>query len=80
MWDYATTTMVFVGYNCRLGPCADPALRRALDRAWDRNTVSSALYARHAQAATLPIHPAHPDHDPSMAQQRDHSPQLFPSS
>ena len=77
MWDYATTTMVFVGYNCRQGPCADPALRRALDRAWDRNTVSSALYARHAQAATLPIHPAHPDHDPSMAQQRDHSPQLF---
>ena len=77
VWDYPTTTMVFVGYNCQKGPCADAALRRALDRAWDRTTVSVALYSRHAQEATLPLSPVHADYDQTLAQRRDYSPQVF---
>ena len=77
VWDYPTTTMVFTGYNCQSGPCANAALRRALDRAWDRTTVAVALYSRHAQAATLPLHPVCADYDQTLAQRRDSSPQVF---
>lgn len=77
VWDYPTTTMVFVGYNCQKGPCANAALRRALDRAWDRTTVAVALYSRHAQEATLPLNPVHADYDQTMAQRREYSPQVF---
>lgn len=77
VWDYPTTTMVYIGYNCQKGPCANAAIRRALDRAWDRNTVAVALYSRHAQAAALPLHPDCADYDDILAQRRDYSPQVF---
>ncbi|WP_294515786.1 ABC transporter substrate-binding protein [uncultured Intestinimonas sp.] len=77
VWDYPTTTMVYIGYNCQKGPCANAAVRRALDRAWDRNSVAVALYSRHAQAATLPLHPVCADYDDTLAQRRDYSPQVF---
>lgn len=77
VWDYPTTTMVYIGYNCKSGPCANAAIRRALDRAWDRNTVAVALYSRHAQAAALPLHPDCADYDDTLAQRRDYSPQVF---
>lgn len=55
--DYATTTMEFVGFNCAKGACKDPLVRQALSRGFDRNTVAVALYARHATASSLPVHP-----------------------
>lgn len=77
VWDYPTTTLVFVGYNCARGPCADPALRRALSRGFDRNTVAVALYARHAQAAALPIHPDAAGYSQSAADLLAYSPQTM---
>ena len=77
VWDYPTTTMVYIGYNCRRGPCSSADIRRALDRAWDRTTVAVALYSRHAQAATLPLHPDCAYYDQTLAQRRDYSPQVF---
>ena len=77
VWDYPTTTMVFVGYNCARGPCAAPALRRALSRGFDRNTVAVALYARHAQAAALPIHPDAAGYSQSAADLLAYSPQAM---
>lgn len=66
--DYPTTTMEFVGYNCAKGVCRDPLVRQALSRGFDRNTVAVALYARHAQAAALPIHPEAADYSPGAAE------------
>ena len=77
VWDYPSTTMVYLGYNCARGPCADAALRRALDRAWDRNTVAVALFSRHAQASALPAHPASPLYDEDLDQRRGYSTQEF---
>ena len=53
-WDYPTSTMLYVGFNCNAGACRDPAVRQALSRGLDRNSVASALYARHAVASALP--------------------------
>lgn len=75
VWDYASTTMVFVGYNCYRGPCASPALRRALDRGYDRATVAVALYSRHAQASAIPVPQASTLFDKALSERRDYSPQ-----
>lgn len=77
VWDYPTTTMVFVGFNCAKGPCADPAVRAALSRGFDRNTVSSALYARHARAAALPAPPEAEVYDKALADGVGYSPQAM---
>ena len=75
VWDYPTTAMVYVGYRCTGGPCADPVVRRALDRALDRATVAMALYARHAQEAALPVPPDSPLYDQALADRRVYAPQ-----
>ena len=77
VWDCPSSTMIYIGYNCARGPCADAALRRALDRAWDRNTVAVALFSRHAQAAVLPVHPASPLYDQEADQRRGYSTQAL---
>lgn len=77
VWDYPTTTMVFVGYNCAAGPCADPALRRALSRGYDRTTVAVSLYARHAAAAALPVHPDTDLYQAEVAQPLEYAPQAL---
>ena len=55
--DYPTSTMVYVGFNTVSGPCADAGVRKALLRAFDRESVSTAIFSRHAQPAALPVHP-----------------------
>lgn len=55
--DYPTSTMVYVGFNTLSGPCKDAGVRRALLRAFDRESVSTAIFSRHAQPAALPVHP-----------------------
>ena len=75
--DCPTTSMIYVGYNCASGPCADAALRRALDRGLDRNTVAVALYSRHAQAAELPVPPVSSLWDAARAEERSYSQQAM---
>ena len=77
VWDYPTSTMLFIGYNASSGPCADAALRRALDRGFDRTTAAVALLSRHAQAAALPVPPDSPLYDETLAQRRSYSPQAL---
>ena len=77
VWDYPTSTMIFVGYNCAKGPCADPAVRAALARGMDRNTVAAALYARHARAAALPAPPEAEVYNTALADTVEYSPQAM---
>lgn len=77
VWDCPSTTMVYVGYNCAGGPCADGALRQALDRGLDRTTVAVALYARHAQASALPVPAVSPLYHEERAQARSYDPQAM---
>lgn len=55
--DYPTSSMVFVGFNTRRGPCRDAAVRQALQRLADRVTMTEVLLARHAVPAALPAAP-----------------------
>ena len=65
--DYPTTTMLYVGFNTASGPCASAAVRQALQRAFDRAAVANTRYARHAQAAALPVSPSSALYDAELA-------------
>lgn len=61
--DYPTTTLLYVGFNTRSGPCREESVRRAAAQIMDRQNVADAVLAGHAAASTLPIHPAVPGCD-----------------
>lgn len=63
VWDYNTSQMLYVGFNTQKGLCKQPEMRQALALAIDRETIARELYASHAVASTLPIHPASPLYD-----------------
>ena len=73
--DYPTSTMLYVGFNLASGPCRDAGVRQALSRAFDRSSVATVLYARHAQAAALPISPASPLYPEELAEELEYAPQ-----
>ena len=56
-YDFPTTDMLFVGFDTADGPCADPLVRLALSRIFDRASVVSAFLSGHGAAATLPLSP-----------------------
>ncbi len=63
VWDSPSTIMLYVGFNAQKGACADPLVRQALSRGFDRQTVASVLYSGRATSAVLPISPACPYYD-----------------
>ena len=73
--DYPTSTMLYVGFNTASGPCRSAEVRQALSRAFDRASIATVLYARHAQAAALPVSPASPLYQADVAAELDHDPQ-----
>ena len=58
--DAPTTAMLFLGFNTANPALSDPALRVAMGRAVDRDTVAAAVLAGHARAAQFPISPLSP--------------------
>lgn len=73
--DYPTSTMLYVGFNVASGPCRDAVVRQALSRAFDRASVATVLYARHAQAAAMPVSPASPLYQEDLAAELEYAPQ-----
>lgn len=65
--DYATSVLLYLGFNAARGLCREEGLRLALQRALDRETVSSVLLARHADPAALPVSPACALYDRDLA-------------
>lgn len=55
--DYATSTLLYVGFNAQSGPCRDELVRQAVSCTFDRKSVAGKLLAGHAVAAALPVHP-----------------------
>ena len=56
-YDFATTDLLFVGFNLTGGACSSPEVRAALSRAFDRNSVVTSLLGGHAVASALPVSP-----------------------
>lgn len=71
--DVPDTTMLYLGFRCTDGLLSDGALRAALSRCLDRNTVCSLLLARHGAATTLPLHPAAEGYPPETARALSYS-------
>lgn len=74
-WDYATTTLLYLGFNTQSGLCTDPQARRALSLAIDRDSIAQTDYARHAVAAALPVHPNSPLYNEELAQSVSYNPE-----
>jgi len=62
-WDYATTSMLYLGFNTASGLCRDPRVRQALALGIDRESIAQVDFARHALPSALPLHPASPLYD-----------------
>lgn len=53
-WEYATSSMVYLGFQCGKGPCKSADFRRAVSRAMDRQSMIDRALSGHASVATLP--------------------------
>lgn len=66
-WEYPTTTMLYLGFQCGKGLCRDAELRRALSLALDRPELVNQAMGGHASVAALPVPPTSPDYDRTLA-------------
>ena len=66
-WDYATTDLLYLGFNARKGPCRNAETRKALASGVDRTAITQIDYASHATAASLPCHPKSPLYHETLA-------------
>ena len=74
-WDYATTSMLYLGFNTASGLCRDVRVRRALALAIDRESIAQVDFARHAVPAPRPVHPNSPLYDKSLAAELAYDPE-----
>ena len=74
-WDYATTSMLYLGFNTHSGPCRDVRVRRALALAIDRESIAQVDFARHAVPAALPAHPNSALYDRTLASELSYDPE-----
>lgn len=72
VWEYNTTGMIYLGFQTAHGVCQDPQVRQAIARAIDRSAVTDSIYARHATASTLPVHPDSAFYDEETAKVLDY--------
>lgn len=65
-WEYPTSTMVYLGFQCTRGGGKSAQFRRAISVALDRGELVNALND-HAWSAALPVHPASAGYDRTLA-------------
>ena len=74
-WDYPSTGLIYLGFNCQRGACRSREVRAALARGVDREAVAREAYANHAVPSPLPVHPASPLYDGEAAQRLAYAPE-----
>ena len=65
--DYATTDLIYLGFNTQRGLCKEPKFRTAVSRAIDRKSVVQTNFANHAAVSPLPVHPDSPLYNSTAA-------------
>ena len=73
--DYATTDLLYLGFNTASGACRSTAVRLAVSRGIDRDSLCSAVLSRHAAASALPVHPHAALYDADSAAALDRDPE-----
>ena len=74
-WDYATTSMVYLGFHTSSGLCKSASVRQTIARAIDRESIAQVDFARHAVPSALPVHPDSPAYDAQLAQTLSYAPE-----
>lgn len=72
VWEYNTTGLIYLGFQTAHGVCQKAEVRQAIAKAIDRSYVTDSVYARHATAATLPVHPDSALYDAELAQELEY--------
>ncbi len=75
IWDYASTDLLFLGFNVKSRACQKPEARLALARAVDRTPIVETNYAGHAVPSALPVHPDSPLYDEARAAALSYAPE-----
>ena len=78
-WDYATTDLIYLGFITLSGLCRSAGVRTALTRGIDRDAVAQTVYASHAVSTALPVHPASPLYDQTLAGVLSYAPEALVS-
>jgi len=74
-WDYPTTSLLFVGFNAQEDRvCAEPAVRQAFSRAFDRVAALAEAMSGHAEPTALPVWPGHHNWNRSWERQLSYDP------
>lgn len=79
VWEYNTTGLIYLGFQTTHGVCQDEETRQAIAKAIDRSYVTDNIYARHAVASTLPVHPASALYDQDLAKELEYDPSVLRS-
>lgn len=77
MWSAENGKMLYLVCNEKSKIFSDPAIRRALTHAIDREAISEQYYHNMARPASLPASPASPWYNSSLAQRFGYAPELF---
>lgn len=72
VWEYNTTGLIYLGFQTAHRVCQKAEVRQAIAKAIDRSYVTDNVYARHATAATLPVHPDSALYDTELAQELEY--------
>lgn len=72
VWDYPTSTMLFLGFRTEGGFCADQELRRTLNLAFDRKKLVTEVLGGHASVASYPAPPSSGRYNKAVAAQLSH--------
>lgn len=67
-WEYPTTTMLYLGFQCTKGPSKSAGFRKAVSQALDREELVSRALSGHALAAALPCPPTAERYDRALAE------------
>ena len=71
--DYATTDLLYLGFNTAQGVGQEQKLRSAVYRSFNREKVVERMMAGHAEPAVLPVHPASKLWDEELAEELAYS-------
>lgn len=76
-WDYATTDLIYLGFNTRSGLCRSAQVRLAISAAIDRFALAQTTYASHAEPCVLPVHPDSPLYSQEIAGRLGYDPDVL---
>lgn len=77
LWSAENGKMLYLVCNEKSKVFSDPAIRRALTHAIDRELIAEEYYQSIARPASLPASPASPWYNSSLAQRFGYAPELF---